>query len=94
MQGTSLSFNSSFWDLEDAGDSSLEFGILLLIWIWSLVFGRPMVGVVAIYLDFEGAKDIHVLKVLIWGFGGCWRFLTGIWHFDLDLNMVTSVTGF
>ena len=40
------------------------------------------------YLDFEGAKNIHVLKVLIWGFGGHWRVLTGIPHLDLDLDMV------
>ena len=29
-----------------------------------------------LYLYFEGAKDIHVLQVLIWGCGGRWRFLT------------------
>ena len=32
----------------------------------------------ALYLDFEGAKNIYVLEVLIWGFGGHWRFLTGV----------------
>ena len=45
----------------------------------------------ALYLYFEGAKNIHVFKVLIWGFGGCWRFLTGVWHLDLDLDIVTSL---
>ena len=43
--------------------------------------------ILALYLDFEGAKNIHVLYVFIWGFGGCWRFLTGVWHLDLDLDM-------
>ena len=43
--------------------------------------------IVALYRDFEGAKNIHVLKVLIWGFGGHWRVLTGIPHLDLDLDM-------
>ena len=43
------------------------------------------------YLDFEGAKNIHVLKVLIWGFGGRWRFLTGVWHLYLDLDIVTGL---
>ena len=42
----------------------------------------------ALYLDLEGAKNIHVLKVLIWGFGGRWRFLTGVQHLDPDLDMV------
>merc|ERR1711954_627708 len=65
--------------------------ILLLIWIWSLVFEIPMIRIVALYLDFEGAKNIHVLSVLFWGFGGCWRFLTGVWHLDIDLDLVTWV---
>ena len=37
----------------------------------------------AFFLDFEGAKNIHVHKVLICHFGGCWRFLSGVWHLDL-----------
>ena len=69
----------------------MRFGILVLIWKWSLEFGIPMVQISALYLDFEGAKHIHVLKVLIWGFRGCWRFLTGDWHLDLDLDMVTGL---
>ena len=47
-----------------------------------------MIQILALNLPFEGAKNTHVLKVLIWGFGGCWRFLTGVWHFDFDLDMV------
>ena len=47
-----------------------------------------MIQILALYLDFEGAKNIHVLKVIIWGFGGCWRFLTGVQHLDLDLDIV------
>ena len=45
----------------------------------------------ALYLDFDGAKNIYVLQVLIWGFGGCWRFLTRVWHPDIDLDMVTGL---
>ena len=41
-------------------------------------------------LDFEGAKNIHILKVLIWGFGGLWRSLTGVLHSDIDFDMVTG----
>ena len=50
-----------------------------------------MIQILALYLDFEGAKNIYVLCVLIWSFGGRWRFLTGVWHLDLDLAMVTSL---
>ena len=50
-----------------------------------------MIQISALYLDFEGAKNIHVLYVLYMDFGGGWRFLTGVWHLDLDLNMVTGL---
>ena len=50
-----------------------------------------MIQILALYLDFEGAKNIRVLKVLIWGFGGHWIFLTWVWYLDPDLDMVTSV---
>merc|ERR1711954_266169 len=75
-----MSFKFSFGVLQVAGGSLLGFGILILIGIWSLVFDIPMIKILALYLDFEGTKNIHVLKVLIWGFGGRWRFLTGAWH--------------
>ena len=67
------------------------FCIVILIWIWSLVFCTHIFCILALYIDFEGAKNIHVLYVIIWGFGGCWRFLTGVWHLDLDLDMVTGL---
>ena len=50
-----------------------------------------MIHILALYLDFEGAKNIHVLKVLIWGFDGYLRFLTGVCHLDLDFDMVTGL---
>merc|ERR1712081_81577 len=65
--------------------------MLILIWIWLLVFGTPIFQILALYLDFEGAKNIHVLQVLIWGSGGCWSFLTGVWHLDIDLDMITGL---
>ena len=92
VQSTSMSSKSSFGALEDAGGSWLGFGIFILIWIWSLVFVRSMFQILAPYLDFEGAKNIHVLRVLIWSFGGRWRFLTGVWHLDLYLYMVTGLS--
>merc|ERR1711954_508930 len=59
--------------------------------IWSLVFDTTMIQIPALYLDFEGAKNIHVLEVLIWGFRGRWMFLTGIWDLDLDLDIVIGL---
>ena len=60
-QRTSMSFKSSFVALEDAGGSWLGFGILILIWIWSLVFDIPLIWILALNFDFGGAKNIHVL---------------------------------
>ena len=50
-----------------------------------------MIKVLALYLDFEGTKNINVLRVLIWVFGGCWMFLIGGWHLDLDLNVFSNL---
>ena len=61
VQRTSTSFKSSFGALEDAGGSWLGFGILILIGIWSLIFDITMFQILALYVDFEGAKNIHVL---------------------------------
>ena len=64
VQWTSMSFKSSFGALEDAEGSWLGFGILVLIWIWSLVFETTMIQIMTLYLDFEGANNIHVILVL------------------------------
>ena len=45
-----------------------------------------MVQILALFLDFEGAKNI-----LIWRFGGGWRFLTRVWHLYFDLERVTGL---
>ena len=66
-------------------------GILILILICSLVFDTTMISILALYLNFEGAKNIHILRVLIWGFGGCWRFLTWVWHLDYDLDIFRAL---
>ena len=88
VQRTSMSWKSWFGALEDAGGSWLGFGIMILIFVWSLVFGTSMIQILALYLDFKGAKNIHVL---IWGFSGACGFLTGVWHLDIDLDMVTGL---
>ena len=56
-----MSLKFLFGALEDVGDSLLGFVILILIWICSLVFDTTMFQIVALYLDFEGAPDIHIL---------------------------------
>ena len=61
LQRTSMSFKSSFGALEDAGGSWPGFGILIFILIWYLVFGSPIFQTLDLYLDFEDAKNIHVL---------------------------------
>ena len=88
VQRTSMSFKSWFEALEDAGCSWLRFWILILIGYgyWSL---RQSWSKFWLYLHFEGAKNTHVLQVLFWGFGRCWRFLIGGWHLNLYLDMVT-----
>ena len=50
-----------------------------------------MIQILTLYLDFERAKHIHVLQVLSWDFGWDWRLLNGIWHHDLDLDVVTGL---
>ena len=50
-----------------------------------------MIKIMALFLDFEGAKNVHVLEVLIWGFVGRWRFLTWVWLFDIDFDIVTGL---
>ena len=50
-----------------------------------------MMHILCLYLDFEGAKVIHVLKVLTWGFEGRWMFLTEVWNLDLDFDIVTGL---
>ena len=46
-----------------------------------------MSQILALYLDLEGTKNIHVIQVLIWGFDGGWRFLTEVLHLDLDTTI-------
>ena len=50
-----------------------------------------MIQILALYLNFEVAKNIYVFQVLIWSFGECLRFMNGVWHLDLDLDMITGL---
>ena len=60
VQRTSMSFKSSYWTLEDAGGSWRGFCTLILIWIWSLISVSSIFQILAPYLDFKDAKNIHV----------------------------------
>ena len=61
VQRTSMSFKSSFGALKVTGGSWLGLGILILSWIHSLVFDTTIIWILALYLDFEGEKNIDVL---------------------------------
>ena len=78
LQRTSMSLKSWFVDLMGTGGSCFRFSILIFLLIRSLVFDTPNFQSLALYLNFDDAKNIHFLEVLIWGFCGGWRFLTGI----------------
>ena len=51
-----------FGALEDDGGSWLGFGILILIWIWSLVFDTPMIQIWALSLDFKMQRTFMSFK--------------------------------
>ena len=57
----SMFFKSSFGASKDAGGFVLGFWILILIWLWLLGFDTCIIQILALHLDFEGAKDIDVL---------------------------------
>ena len=78
--------------MEDVEGLWLGFGSWILICIRSLVFDKTMIKILALYLDFEGAKNINVLSVLIWGLGGCWRLVTGVWHLDHDFDRLSYLS--
>ena len=48
----------------------------------------------AFYIEYKGAKNPHVLEIMDWGFGGLWRFLTGVLVPDHDGNALPHISGF
>ena len=62
-----------------------DWGLASWSWLgyghWSLIHLHSKFWLSILILKF------HVPKVLIWGFGGCWRFLIGICNLDIWLNM-------
>ena len=53
---------------------------------WSLIYLYSKFWLSFFILKVQ--RTSRSFQVLIWGFVGCWRFLTGVWHLDLDLVMV------
>ena len=56
-----------------------------------MVFETTMFKILALKIDLEGAKNIYVLQVLNWGFVGSQKFLSKVWHLDIDFDMVTGL---
>ena len=82
-----MSLESWFWALEDAGGSWLGFSILILIWIWSLVFDIPMIRSLALYLDFEGAKNIQSRSLCLRSLGHILSSSLTDWHVDRNVDI-------
>ena len=87
VQQTSISFKSWLGALQDAGGSWLEFGILILVLIWILVFYSPRFKI----LDIWRCKELVCPFSPDWGSWGHWRFLTKVWHLNLSVDMVTDL---
>ena len=57
----------------------MDMGILISVWIWSLVFDTPIILILALYLDFD-LGFWRTLEVPDWDF-----------HPDIDWDMVTGI---
>ena len=76
-------------------------GILILIWIWSLVCDTPMFKILCPYLDFKGGKIIYVLKSwfgalddaeCFWlGFGILIMICISLLVFDIQIIQILSI---
>ena len=91
VQRTFMSIKSWFGAFEDTRGSSMGLGILILIWIWSQVFGTPMFRILALswfWMCKEHpcplSPDLglwRALDVPDWGLGS-WSWL-GYGHWSL-----------
>ena len=62
-----------------------------MILILFLSFYTPLILILAIKIDFAGAGNINILKLLNWAFGGCCRFLIEVYHFHHYMNKVHEI---
>ena len=65
VQTTSMSFESPFGAFEDALSSWLGFGMLILVWIWSLVFYTPMFKFCLSWFSWCKEHPSHFVSILI-----------------------------
>ena len=72
-----------FWVLEDVRGSWL--GILIFVWIWSIVFYTNVCWLFALYIDFRGARNIYV--ILSPNLGGLIILEVCDWGLELDLDL-------
>ena len=56
-----------------------------------MFFETTIFQILALYLNFEGAENIHVQQVPILGLGGFWMLLTVVWHLDHELGMLRGL---
>ena len=71
VQRSSMSFNSLLGELEDTECSWLGFGILIFIWIWSMIFETPLFKILALYLEIKVKRTSMSFK----SWFGTWRTL-------------------
>ena len=64
---------------------------MTLIQIGSPVIGTPIFQIIALYLDFEGARNIHVLSSPPWGLCRMLEVPDWVWHLDIALDMITGL---
>ena len=84
VQITLMSSKSLVGVVEDTGGSWLGFLFLIMMRTGTQCPKQPMFKNSAFYVEFEGAKNPHVLEVLGWSCGGLWRFLTWVLVPDND----------
>ena len=68
----------------------LGFGIFILIWIWSPVIDTIFPQCVSLSWFWMYKEHLCPFSPNL-GFRGCWRFLTVVWHLDLDSDIVTGL---
>ena len=79
-----MSLKCWFWAFKDAGGSWLWFGILNFDLYMFIVLWYTPVLKFGFLSGFWWCRDNLVIEVLIWGLGGCCRFLILVWYLDLD----------
>ena len=78
VQRTTISIKSWFWAMVGAGGIWLEFGILILIFLWSLVFYTPMIWIWISILILKVQRTSKSFNSWLGALVGAWEFLKGV----------------